>query len=259
MAGKILLFVGVILIGVGVLISQSNNRVRVGGQWRGQGTSLDADESKNINMYIGGGVGGLGLIFVILGVSGMVRSSKQNKDKHHIMETGIPGTATVLSTKEMGATMNTGGTLGSTMLKIELEVKTQGSDAYSTSIESMVSVVDLAQFQPGKVYHVIIDKLDKMKVIFNPNKFGNPPMTISNGKNGFAEVMELKRTDKVKNGFYIYNVKVEFTGENIEKYSIDREIPLPDPDFDDPFRVGEKFTCLIDKTDKTKFQLLRYV
>lgn len=89
MKGKIFIFVGIILIVTGVIVSQSNTRVRINKQ------IANAEESKNARNYIGGGVGGLGLIFAIVGLIGVVRGSKQNKRNQYIVQNGIDAQGTV--------------------------------------------------------------------------------------------------------------------------------------------------------------------
>jgi hypothetical protein len=89
MKGKIFIFVGIILIGTGVIVSQSNTGVRINNRMANE------EVSKNVRNYIGGGVGGLGLFFVIVGLVGMVRGSKQTKRNQYIMQTGIDAQGTV--------------------------------------------------------------------------------------------------------------------------------------------------------------------
>ena len=89
MKGIIFLFVGIILIVTGIIISQSNTRVRINHQL------ANAEDSNTARYAIGGGLAGLGLLFSIGGLIGVVRGSKQNKRKQYIVQNGIDAQGTV--------------------------------------------------------------------------------------------------------------------------------------------------------------------
>ncbi len=89
MRGKIYLFAGIVLIVVGVIVSRSNPRVRVNHR------VVSAEESRDYLNYIVVGLGGLGLFFAILGLTGIIRGSKQNKKNQIIMQNGIDAQGTV--------------------------------------------------------------------------------------------------------------------------------------------------------------------
>lgn len=86
---RILVFVGVILIGVGVYVAQSNIGVKINGR------RADAETANTARYAIGGGLGGLGALLAIGGVVGMVRGSRETKRKQLIMQTGVDGEGTV--------------------------------------------------------------------------------------------------------------------------------------------------------------------
>ena len=90
MGGKIFIFVGILLILTGVFVSQSNTRVSVNHR-----LITDEVESSNIKMYVGLGIGGLGLFFAIVGFIGLAKASKQQKRNLYIMKTGIDAQARV--------------------------------------------------------------------------------------------------------------------------------------------------------------------
>lgn len=89
MGSKILLVVGVILITVGVIVSQSNVGVRI------QGRVADPETATIARYAIGGGVGGLGLILGLVGMIGLVRGSRRTKQNQHLMQTGVDAEGTV--------------------------------------------------------------------------------------------------------------------------------------------------------------------
>jgi hypothetical protein len=85
----VLLFVGVVLIVVGIIVSQSGGRVTINNQLANPETSSIA-----INA-IAGFLGLLGLIFLIIGIISMIRGSKQMKENQYIAKNGIPTEGTV--------------------------------------------------------------------------------------------------------------------------------------------------------------------
>ena len=89
MVGRVFLFVGLILIAVGVYIAQSNIAVRINKQ------RADAETAATARYAIGGGLGGLGLLFALGGVRSMVRGGKEMKRRQHIMQTGVPAEGTI--------------------------------------------------------------------------------------------------------------------------------------------------------------------
>ncbi len=85
----VLLFVGIVLIVVGIIVSQSGGRVVINNQ-------LANPETSSIAIYaIAGFLGLLGLIFLIAGIISMVRGSKQMKVNQYIANHGIPAEGTV--------------------------------------------------------------------------------------------------------------------------------------------------------------------
>lgn len=94
MINKVFLFVALILIGVGAFVfyklGQGNATIVV------NGVRDTSEDTKRILQYsIGGGLAGLGLLFLVMGFVGRRRSSKQQNQILHIMQTGIPVEGTV--------------------------------------------------------------------------------------------------------------------------------------------------------------------
>ena len=88
MKNKILLFTGFILLAVGILvyymIGMESTQIMV------QNRPVSDNGLKDIlALSIGGGLAGLGGIFLIIGMIGLARSSKLNKEKLYIMQTGV--------------------------------------------------------------------------------------------------------------------------------------------------------------------------
>lgn len=87
MKQNILLFVGLILLGVGAIVYFSisaDTVVEVNGK-----PVQDSSLNNILKWSIGGGLGLLGLLFLIGGIRGKIRNAKLNKQKLHILKTGI--------------------------------------------------------------------------------------------------------------------------------------------------------------------------
>ncbi len=94
MKHAVFLFTGIVLLGVGALVyyvlGQGNAQIVV------NGVKTNSPETQAIVQYsVGGGLAVLGLLFVIGGLIGRSRRSKQQKQILHIMQTGIPVEGTV--------------------------------------------------------------------------------------------------------------------------------------------------------------------
>jgi hypothetical protein len=89
MKGIVFLFVGIILIGVGIIIFQSDIKVRINHQ------HANAEDSKTAITYVAWGLGGLGFLFAVGGLIGFARGKKQNKQNLYILQNGIAAEGTV--------------------------------------------------------------------------------------------------------------------------------------------------------------------
>lgn len=94
MVSKVLLFIGIVLMGVGAIVyyalGHGDMNIVV------NGVRDNSAETRNILQYsIGGGLAFLGLLFVVFGLIGRGRAAKTQKQIMHIMQTGIPAEGTV--------------------------------------------------------------------------------------------------------------------------------------------------------------------
>lgn len=86
---KVIVFVGIVLITVGVIIFQSDMKVKINRQL------ANAEDSKTAKTYVGGGIIGLGSLFVLAGLIGLVRANKLQKRNQYILQNGIEAYGTV--------------------------------------------------------------------------------------------------------------------------------------------------------------------
>jgi len=94
MVGKVLLFVGAVLVSVAAFVyytlGQGNASIMV------NGVRDNSSETREMLQYsLGGGLAALGLLFLLIGLRSNIRASKQKKQIAHILLTGIATEGTV--------------------------------------------------------------------------------------------------------------------------------------------------------------------
>lgn len=181
-------------------------------------------------------------------------------DDARILQVGTPGTAVILSMKEAGMTVKTGGTLPKTLLNIELQVTIPGTEPYVATVQKLVSMMEISQIKIGAAVYIKADPADKTKVAFDPNgsknqtAVGNTENLITEGHKGAAELKVKMKTSMMKNGYSVYMVQFLITRDGVEPYIVDKEVPLPEYE-PGRFDVGRKLDCLIDFNDKNKLTM----
>jgi hypothetical protein len=86
---KIIVFVGAILIAVGMYVFQSDMTVTINRR------RANAEDSKTARAYVGSGLMALGGLFAVGGIVGIVRGKKLQKRNEFILLTGIATQASV--------------------------------------------------------------------------------------------------------------------------------------------------------------------
>ncbi|HNQ69127.1 MAG TPA: hypothetical protein PKN32_12165 [Bacteroidales bacterium] len=89
MKGIVFIFIGAILIMTGVIVANSNVRIKINNRF------ADEEQSTKVRNYIGIGLGGLGAVFTVIGLIGAVAGSQKNKRNKEIIRNGIVAQAKV--------------------------------------------------------------------------------------------------------------------------------------------------------------------
>jgi sRNA-binding regulator protein Hfq len=89
MKGIVFIFIGAILIMTGVIVANSNVRIKINNRF------ADEEQSTKVRNYIGIGLGGLGAVFAVIGLIGAVAGSQKNKRNKEIIRNGIVAQAKV--------------------------------------------------------------------------------------------------------------------------------------------------------------------
>ncbi len=93
------------------------------------------------------------IFFVYRTVFGKINQSNK------LLTTGVPAQARVLQLADTGVRLN-----DNPQVKLVLEVQPLGQPAYQVEIASFVSMLKLAQIQPGNIVNVRYDPADPSKV-----------------------------------------------------------------------------------------------
>lgn len=179
-----------------------------------------------------------------------------DSEQKRVLETGKSAVAKVIKLSESGAGYMTVN--DQPLVVVELEVYPEGEEPFKASIRTIISRLETSLFQPGNMFYVKYDPQDKTKVFFDntddpkpKNVVGNVTEDFTPGKSGVAEILGIEKTDRKKDGNQLYKFILEISGDEIEKYSFSKEIPLPEYSLS-YFQVGKKYNCVVDKNDKTK-------
>lgn len=79
--------------------------------------------------------------------------------RHPLLKQGTPGEATILEIRDTGIRINV-----QLLVKLTLEVRVPGWEAYQAETKMVTSIVDIPQFQPGAVTPVKVDSNNRSKV-----------------------------------------------------------------------------------------------
>jgi hypothetical protein len=178
------------------------------------------------------------------------------KKRKKILSEGRPAMAEVI---ELGE--NSGGgyiTINEQpVVNLKLRIHDGNKPPYEVSFDSVISRMDVPQFQPGVMIPVRIDPLDPNKVVIDterePEKpvYGNVPdqeemdWIKTRGKKGTAKVISVEDTGKIEGSDPIVKVTLEVSGPDIKKYPVAKEIPVP-KSLTRMFFPGTIYPCVVD-------------
>ncbi|MBU1669656.1 MAG: Mu transposase C-terminal domain-containing protein [Actinobacteria bacterium] len=108
------------------------------------------------------GISFIALPFVLIGVLLLVMNA-QKSGRERLEKYGIPGTARLVSINPTGSEFG----VGSYGMKMEFEVTPSRGPAFKVKKSQFVNVSDMAAFQPGAVFPVLIDPKKRKRFIFD--------------------------------------------------------------------------------------------
>lgn len=86
---------------------------------------------------------------------------KPGLEYNRIIKTGKMAQATIISVNETGTRIN-----NQPLVKFEVSVSMEGALPYAATIKSVVSYLNVSQFQPGAIFPVMVDSVNPQKVVF---------------------------------------------------------------------------------------------
>lgn len=83
---------------------------------------------------------------------------KPSMDYKRLLKVGIRGTGTILSVSETGTRIN-----NQPLCKIEMQVEIPGQPVYTATTKRVISYFQIAQFQAGSQFHIMVDPANNQK------------------------------------------------------------------------------------------------
>lgn len=106
-------------------------------------------------------------LFLLLSGCAMIDSMSGVSEAKRLQEAGTPATARILKIWDTGITVNDDPVIG-----LEVEVAREDGSLYTATIpKSLISKLDIPQFQPGLPVSVRIDPQDPAKVAIDVYKY----------------------------------------------------------------------------------------
>lgn len=213
------------------------------------------------------------VVFIFVGTIMYRVFIKPNMEYTRIIKTGKQATATILSITETGTRIN-----NQPLVKFEVQVELPGVPAYTTTAKSVISYLQVSQFQPGTKVPVMVDSANNMKIVFiRQGDIQKPDLYSQASEENIAalkeKLEELQKTnDLIKTtGTYCKAIVTKFTnmGVNVNGnnplVTIEVQVlPNYEPAFSATvkgaikessiplFQPGEEIFVKYDPNDKTK-------
>jgi hypothetical protein len=104
---------------------------------------------------------GVMLVFAFVVVS---RTFGGMRAQAQLAATGTPAQGRVMGVRDLGGSVRIGGQLPQQRLQIDLEVYPQNGQPYRTTVTQLISMLHMAQLQPGATVRVACDPSNPMRV-----------------------------------------------------------------------------------------------
>ena len=226
--------------------------------------------NKEILFIAVGVIGVFGILFFVFWDTGR-NSIGGNK---RIMRHGRPARAKIISIGEGGAGSKDIGVMtinDQPVARLNLEIYDGEKPPYQVIIKKIIPRLQVPQLQPGVFLAIKIDPNNPQEIEIDPegeglkgfenrhdyNEIGLKPedneIIKKEGKDGEAEVLEVKDTGKSENMKPIIEITCQITGPNIEPYKILSKVPMATEDVElvESYK-GQKISAKIHPKDKNK-------
>ncbi|OGY86332.1 MAG: hypothetical protein A2233_02780 [Candidatus Kerfeldbacteria bacterium RIFOXYA2_FULL_38_24] len=211
------------------------------------------------------------LMFIIVGIV----FYKTHRDHAWLMKNGLPGQAKILSVTDTGVKLN-----GVPLLTIQAEIHTAGKAPYTVNKRLPVPMIAMSTIVSGSMVPVRIHPHKPKKITFANWNYGNNIININNniGSNDFnagtsglcvgnvdqgdfqngipaqAKILNITKTDQIKNGQSVYRINYDIQPNNKHAYKLEREVPLPDMAAN-LLHIGSTYPCEVHPDDPRRIKL----
>jgi hypothetical protein len=228
------------------------------------------------------------LILPLAAVIAIRRSSRKtvsfmgaSRRSKEIQSSGRSATATVLSIGEIspGRSVTVGG---QPYLRLILRVDDQTRPPYEVTVDTIIAHYQLAQFQPGAMFAVMVDAVDPQAVVIAPERTstrpadspigsapGTTPVIVAegwsqtdliklerDGKHGLAKVVAAAATGRFEGANPVEQIDYEILLPGEEPYTVSKQIGLPPnavPQIEST--IGKSFPVTVHPNDPDKISV----
>lgn len=191
-----------------------------------------------------------------------------------IMKYGRPARAKIVSMGEGGAGSRDIGVMtvnDQPVVRLNLEVYDGNKPPYQTSIKRIIPRLQVPQLKPGAFLAIKINPNNSQEIEIDPNgeglkgfenrknysesglTQGDNEIIQKEGKDGMAEVLEVRDTGKSENMMPIVEITYQITGSGIEPYKLLSKIPMATEHVElVKSYIGQKVSAKIHPDDKNK-------
>ena len=194
-----------------------------------------------------------------------------------IQSSGRPATATVLSIGETspGRSVTVGG---QPYLRLILRIDDQARPRYDVTVDTIISHFQLAQFQPGAMFAVMVDAGDPQAVVIAPDGAATGPVASApadvpvivaegwsqtdliklehDGKHGLAKVVAASATGRFDGTNPVEQIDYEILLPGEEPYTVSKQVGLPSaavPQIESA--IGKSFPVTVHPSEPDKIRV----
>jgi hypothetical protein len=223
------------------------------------------------------------LVMPLAAVIAIRRSSRKTisfmgatRRSREIQSTGRSATATVLSIGEISPGRSV-TVSGQPYLRLILRIDDQAQPPYDVTVDTIISHFQLAQFQPGAMFAVMVDPVDPQAVVIAPDGATTSlvasapeaaPVIVAegwsqtdliklerDGKHGLAKVLAAAATGRFEGSNPVEQIDYEILLPGEEPYTVSKQVGLPSaavPQIEST--IGKSFPVTVhpDEPDKIR-------
>jgi len=200
-----------------------------------------------------------------------------SRRSREIQSSGRPATATVLRIGEISPGRSV-TVSGQPYLRLILRIDDQAQPPYDVTVDTIISHYQLAQFQPGAMFAIMVDPGDPQAVVIAPDSAtprpvastpGAAPVIVAegwsqtdliklerDGKHGLAKVVAASATGRFEGSNPVEQIDYEILLPGEEPYTVSKQIGLPSaavPQIEST--IGKSFPVTVHPNEPDKIRV----